>query len=65
MSDIRSKIKFYAILEHILELLSGNIPPYSKSLNMIIPIVIHFCSIVSKRSIASRIKPHAIQQNVT
>ena len=34
-------------------------------LNMIIPILMHFCSLSSNWSVASRIKPHVIQRNAT
>ena len=34
-------------------------------LNMVIPILMHFCSFVSNRSVESRIKPQVIQRNVT
>ena len=34
-------------------------------LNMVIPILMHFCSLSSNWSVASRIKPHVIQRNVT
>ena len=32
---------------------------------MVIPILMHFCSLSSNWSVASRIKPHVIQRNVT
>ena len=40
-------------------------PPPMKILNMIIPILMHFCGFVSNWSAASRIMPHVIQRNVT
>ena len=42
-----------------------DIPPQMKILNMDIPILIHLCSLLSNLSVASRIEPHVIQQNVT
>ena len=36
-----------------------------KILNMVIPILQHFYSLVSNRSVASRIKQHVTQRNVT
>ena len=45
--------------------ISDDIPPQMKILNMVIPILIHFCSFVANWYITSRIKPHVIQQNVT
>ena len=42
-----------------------DIPPQMKILNMIIPILMHFCSYVSNSSIESHIKLHVIQQYVT
>ena len=49
----------------ISERISDDIPPQIKILNMVIPILMHFCSFVSKWSVASRIKPHVIQRIVT
>ena len=37
----------------------------NENLNMVIPILMQFCSLVSYWSVASRIKPHVIQPNVT
>ena len=45
--------------------ISDEMPPQMKILNMVIPILMHFCSFVSNLSVASRIKLHVIQQNVT
>ena len=45
--------------------ISDDIPPQMKILNMVIPILMHFCSFVSNRSIASPMKLHVTQQNVT
>ena len=42
----------------ISEHTSDDIPPQMKILNMVIPIVMHFCSFISNLSVASRIKPH-------
>ena len=47
------------------ERISDDIPPQMRILNMVIPILMHFCSFVSNSSIASRIKPHVSQRNVT
>ena len=49
----------------ILERKIEDIPPQMKILNIIIPFLMYFCSLVSNWSFASRIKPHVIQQNVT
>ena len=49
----------------ISELISDDIPPQRKSLDMVIPIQMHFCSFVSNWSVAIRIKQHVIQRNVT
>ena len=38
---------------------------YMKILNMIIPILMHYCSFVSNWSVASHIMPHVTQRNVT
>ena len=40
---------------------SNDMHPQMKLLNMVIPILIHFCSFVSNWSVASRIKPHIIK----
>ena len=47
----------------ISERISHDIPPQMKI--MVIPILMQFCSIVSNWSLASRLKRHIIQQNVT
>ena len=51
----------------ISDRISDNIPPQMKILNMVIAIIMHFriCSLVANWSVASRIKLHVIQQNVT
>ena len=49
----------------ISERIFDNIPPKMKNLNMVIPILMHFCSLDSNLSVASCIKPHVVQQNVT
>ena len=41
------------------------IPPQMKILNMVIPILMHFCSFVSNWSVESRIKPHVTKRDVT
>ena len=46
----------------ISELISDDIPPKMKILNMIIPILMYFCSLSSNWSVTSRIKPHVIQR---
>ena len=48
----------------ISERISDYIPPQMNILNMVIPILMHFCSFVSNRSVESRIKPHVIHRNV-
>ena len=48
----------------ILDCISEDIPQM-KILNMVIPILMHFFSLVANRSFASRIKSHVIEQNVT
>ena len=45
--------------------LSDDIPPQMKILNMVIHILMHFCSLIPNWSIASRTKPHVIQRKVT
>ena len=49
----------------ISKCVSDDIPLQMKILNMVIPIIMHFCSLVSNWSVASRIEPHIIQRNVT
>ena len=49
----------------ISELISDDVPLQMKILNMVIPILMHFCSFISNQSVESHIKPHVIQQNVT
>ena len=49
----------------ISERISDDIPPQMNILNMVIPILMHFFSYVLNWSIASRIKLHVIQRNVT
>ena len=49
----------------ISERVSGDIPPQMKILNMVIRILMHFCSLSSNWSVASRIKPNVMQGNVT
>ena len=49
------------ISEHI----SDDIPPQMKILNMVIPILMHFCSFVENLSVASRVMPHVIKRNMT
>ena len=49
----------------ISKLISDDIPPQMKHLNMVIPILTPFCSLVSNCSLASPIKLHAIQQTQT
>ena len=36
-----------------------------KMLNMVIPILMHFCSLILNWSVASRIKQHIIQRDVS
>ena len=55
-SDIQSEI----VLNVISKCIFNNIPPQMKILNMVIPILMHFYSFLSNRSIASRRKPHVI-----
>ena len=52
--------------------ISEGIPPQRNILNMVIPILMHFCACLAVKScfvlignIASHIKPHVIQRNVT
>ena len=49
----------------ISDRISDDIPPKMKILNMVIPILLHFCSFVSNLSVASCIKSHVIQRTVT
>ena len=49
----------------IFEGISDDMPPQMKALNMVIPILMHFCSFLLCWGVASRIKPHVIQWNVT
>ena len=42
-----------------------SLPPQMKILNMVIPILMHFCSFVSNWSVESGVMPHVIQRNVT
>ena len=45
----------------ISERKSDDIPPQMKILNMVIPILMHFCSFVANGRVASSIMPHVIQ----
>ena len=61
---LRLRSRVAVISEHI----SDDIPPQMKILNMVIPILMQFCSLSSNWSVASRIKPHVsdvTQTNVT
>ena len=49
----------------IFERISNDIPPQMKLLNMVIIILMHFCSSVWNWSVASPTKPHNIQWYVT
>ena len=49
----------------ISERISDDIPPQMKKLNMAIPILMRFYSLVSNWSVASRTETYVIQQNVT
>ena len=49
----------------ISDLISNDIPPQIKILNMVIPILVHFCSLNSNWIHVERYKPHVIQRNVT
>ena len=49
----------------ISERISDDIPPQMKILNMVIPILMLFCSFVSNRSVESGTMPHVIQRNAT
>ena len=44
----------------ISERISDDIPPQMKILNIVIPILMHFCSFVSNGSVDSRIKQHVV-----
>ena len=46
----------------ISERISDDIPPQMKILNMVIPILMHFCTFDSNPIVESRIKPHVIQK---
>ena len=46
-------------------MISDDMPPPKKIVNMLIPILMHFCGLVSNWSVASRIKVYVIKQNVT
>ena len=46
----------------ISERISNDIPPQIKILNMVIPILMHFCSFFSNWSVARCTMPHIIQQ---
>ena len=43
----------------ISDCISDYIPPQVQILNMVIPILLHFCSFISNLSVASDKKPHA------
>ena len=47
-------------IDMIFNCISNDVPPKMKNLNMVIPILMHFCSFVSNWSVASLIKPHVI-----
>ena len=49
----------------ISERISDDIPPQMKILNMVIPILMHFCNFLSNQSVESCIKRHVIKRNVT
>ena len=42
-----------SLLNVISERISDDIPPQMKILNMVIPILMHFCSFVANRSVAT------------
>ena len=44
------------------ERITDDIPPQMKILDMVIPILMHFCSLISNMSVASFIKPHLVQK---
>ena len=61
--DIWWEIKFYRdtraeSLNVISDRISDNIPPQLKILNMVFPILMHFCKFISNWSVANRIKLH-------
>ena len=45
--------------------ISDDVPPKTKLLNMVITILMHFCSFVSNFSVAIRTKPHVSKRHVT
>ena len=49
----------------ISERIPHDIPPQMKILNMVIPILMRFYSLVSNLRVASHKKAYVIQQNVT
>ena len=49
----------------ISERIYNDISPQMKILNMVIPILMHFCSLVLNWSVGSHINLHVIQQDVT
>ena len=48
----------------ISERIYDDIPPQMKILNMVIPILMHFCIMSLSLSVASHIKPHVISQDI-
>ena len=64
-SELRPEIYFYGDaqvepLNVISKRVSDDIPPLMKVLNMVIPILMPFCSFMSNCSVASRENPHVI-----
>ena len=49
----------------IFERISDDIPPQMKILNMVIPILMNYCSFTSNWCIASHLMLHVTQRNVT
>ena len=69
-SDIWLEIYFYGDagaepLNIISERISSDIPPQMIILNMVVPILMCFYSLISNWRVASRTKAYVIQQNVT
>ena len=52
-SDIQSEVEFYNMIS---DRISDDIPPQMKNLNMVIPILMYFCSLILNWRVASHIR---------
>ena len=62
---VKTVLSDHSKIDNSFTAMHKGIPPQMKILNMVIPILMHFCSLVSNWSVASHIKLNIIKQNVT